>query len=93
MTLFHLPLCMHLPHPPTSHIPISSTTSIVDLESASLSLMWHLRAHFQEASQLSTANYPETIARVAIVNAPPFFYIIWNWLKASPTPTSSLSHT
>jgi len=81
MTLFHLPLCTHLPHS-TQPIPISSTTSIVDLESASLGLLWQLRSHFQEASRMSTDNYPETISRLAIVNAPSFFYIIWNWLKS-----------
>ena len=82
MTLFHLPLCTYLPRP-MDHIPISSTTSIVDLESVSLGLLWQLRSHFQEASQLSTDNYPETISRLAVVNAPSFFHIIWNWLKVS----------
>lgn len=82
VTLFHLPLCTYLPRP-TDHIPISSTTSIVDLGSVSLSLLWQLRSHFQEASEMSTENYPELISRLAVVNAPSFFYIIWNWLKVS----------
>lgn len=92
MTLFHLPLCTHLPHS-AQHIPISSTVSIVDMESASLGLLWQLRSHFQEASQMNTNNYPETISRLAIVNAPSFFYIIWSWLKVSRPKTIKIYST
>lgn len=80
MTRFILPLCSYLPHA-TSPTPISSTTSIIDLGDVSLSSLWQLRHHLQEASRLSTANYPETLHHVAIVNSPSFFPTIWKWIK------------
>ena len=80
MTRFTFPLCSHLPHA-TSPTPISSTTSIIDLGEVSLSSLWQLRHHLQEASSMSTANYPETIHHVAIVNSPSFFPTIWRWIK------------
>jgi hypothetical protein len=43
--------------------------------------MWSLRRHLQQASELATAHYPETIHTIAIVNAPAFFPTIWNWIK------------
>ncbi|KAF8968943.1 CRAL-TRIO domain-containing protein [Flammula alnicola] len=43
--------------------------------------MWRLRHHLQEASRLSTANYPETLHAIAIVNSPSFFPTIWSWIK------------
>ena len=80
MTRFTFPLCTHLPHV-TSPTPISSTTSIIDLGDVSLSSLWQLRHHLQEASSLSTANYPETLHHVAIVNSPSFFPTIWRWIR------------
>ncbi|KAF9555314.1 CRAL/TRIO domain-containing protein [Agrocybe pediades] len=80
MTRFTFPLCSHLPHS-TSPIPISSTTTIIDLDSVSFGSMWKLRHHLQEASRLSTANYPETLHHIAIINSPSFFPTIWNWVK------------
>ena len=80
MTRFTFPLCSHLPHA-TSPTPISSTTTVIDLGDVSLSSLWQLRHHLQEASKLSTANYPETLHHVAIVNSPSFFPVIWRWIK------------
>jgi CRAL/TRIO domain len=79
MTQFVMPLCAYLPHPtPTS---ISSVTTIIDLSGVSLSSMWTLRNHLQEASRLATANYPETLNTIAVVHSPPFFPTIWGWIK------------
>ncbi|KAF8158514.1 CRAL-TRIO domain-containing protein [Crassisporium funariophilum] len=80
MTRFLFPLLSHLPHS-SSPTPISSSMSIIDLEGASFSLMWKLRTILGEASKLSTANYPETIHGMAVVNAPSYFPTIWTWLK------------
>ncbi|KAG6819667.1 hypothetical protein H0H93_009747 [Arthromyces matolae] len=80
MVRFAFPLCSHLPHP-NSTTPITSTTTIIDLEHVSIGSMWHLRSHLAEASRLATANYPETLNTVAIVNSPPFFSTIWGWIK------------
>ncbi|KAF9523923.1 CRAL/TRIO domain-containing protein [Crepidotus variabilis] len=77
---FFLPLCTYLPHS-SEPTPISSSISIIDLGNASFSLLWKLRSHMQEASTLTTANYPETIHTIAVVNSPSFFPTIWNWIK------------
>jgi len=80
MARFCFPLCTALPHP-SSPTPISSTTSIIDLEGVSLASMWRLRNHLQEASRLATANYPETLGTIAVVNSPSFFPTVWGWIK------------
>jgi len=80
MVRFTFPLCSQLPHA-TFPIPVSSTTTIIDLENVSFTSMWRLRNHLQEASRMSTANYPETLHHIAIVNSPSFFPTIWNWIK------------
>lgn len=82
MTRFIFPLCSYLPHPTSPH-PISSVTTIIDLEHVSISTLWSLRSHLQESSILGTANYPETLASTIIVNSPTFFPTIWGWIKAS----------
>jgi hypothetical protein len=81
MTQFVMPLCTYLPHPTLT--PISSVTTIIDLKDVSLGSMWTLRNHLQEASRLATANYPETLNNIAVVNSPSFFPTIWGWIKVS----------
>ena len=79
MTRFVLPLCDHVPHePPTS---VSTVMTIIDLADVSLTAMWSLRSHLQQASTMATANYPETLDTIAIVNSPSFFPTVWNWVK------------
>ncbi|TCD62426.1 hypothetical protein EIP91_006908 [Steccherinum ochraceum] len=80
MTRFVLPMCTSLPHS-TAPTPISSVTTIIDLEQVSLMSMWGLRSHLQEASTLATANYPETLNTIAVVNSPSFFPTVWGWIK------------
>ncbi|KIP03736.1 hypothetical protein PHLGIDRAFT_110447 [Phlebiopsis gigantea 11061_1 CR5-6] len=80
MTRFVLPLCTYLPHS-TSPTPISSVTTIIDLENVSLGTLWNWRKHLQEASTLATANYPETLNTIAVVNSPSFFPTVWGWVK------------
>ncbi|OBZ71395.1 SEC14-like protein 2, partial [Grifola frondosa] len=72
---------LHPPPPPHSPHPISSVTTIIDLDSVSLTSLWSLRAHLQEASTLATANYPETLSTIAVVNSPAFFPTVWGWVK------------
>ncbi|KAK7676368.1 hypothetical protein QCA50_020672 [Cerrena zonata] len=80
MTRFVFQLCTTLPHP-TEPTPISCVTTIIDLEQVSLTAMWNLRSHLAEASTLATANYPETLNTIAVVNSPSFFPTIWGWIK------------
>ncbi|KAI0051084.1 CRAL/TRIO domain-containing protein [Auriscalpium vulgare] len=82
MSNFTLPLCSALPHAGALGGPISSVTSIIDLGSVSLGTMWGLRHHLQQASELATAHYPETLNTIAVVNAPAFFGTVWGWIKA-----------
>ena len=96
MSRFTLPFCSALPRspPPSSSAegsttplsqpslpPITATTSIIDLGGVSLGLMWSLRRHLQQASELATAHYPETLHTIAVVNAPAFFPVVWSWIK------------
>ncbi|KAJ7644376.1 CRAL/TRIO domain-containing protein [Roridomyces roridus] len=80
MTRFIFPLCTHLPHP-THPTPISCVVTIIDLQNISLGSMWSLRGHLAESAKLATANYPETLSTIAVVNAPAFFPTIWGWIK------------
>jgi len=80
MMRFSFALCTALPHP-SSPTPISSTTSIIDLEGVSLGFMWRFRNHLQESSKLATAYYPETLGTVIVVNSPSFFPTVWGWIK------------
>jgi len=80
MARFTHPLCSYLPHS-TSPTPICSTVSIIDFDNVSFKSLWNLRGHLQEASALATANYPETLHTIAVVNAPSFFPTVWGWVK------------
>ncbi|KAH9923583.1 CRAL/TRIO domain-containing protein [Amylocystis lapponica] len=80
MTCFILKLCSNLPRA-NAPTPVSSVTTIIDLEHVSIGTMWSLRGHLQEASTLATANYPETLATIAVVNSPSFFPTVWGWIK------------
>ncbi|THH23072.1 hypothetical protein EUX98_g8108 [Antrodiella citrinella] len=80
MVRFVFPLCTSLPHR-TAPTPVSCVTTIIDLEQVSLTSMWSLRHHLQEASTLATANYPETLNTIAVVNSPSFFPTVWGWIK------------
>ena len=73
-------LCSHLPHS-TSPTPICSVFTIIDFDNVSFKSLWSLRGHLQEASMLATANYPETLHAIAIVNSPSFFPTVWGWIK------------
>ncbi|KAH8979901.1 CRAL-TRIO domain-containing protein [Lactarius akahatsu] len=75
------PVTSSLPSP-TSQPPVTATTSIIDLGGVSLGMMWSLRRHLQQASELATAHYPETLHTIAVVNAPSFFPTVWSWIKA-----------
>ncbi|KDQ20994.1 hypothetical protein BOTBODRAFT_142375 [Botryobasidium botryosum FD-172 SS1] len=75
------PLCTIAPHEAGPSTPISSVCSIIDLDGVSFSHMWNLKTHLQQASELSTANYPETLDQTFVVNAPGFFSTIWGWIK------------
>lgn len=88
LTRFMFRLCSALPRP-IAPTPVSSCTTIIDLDAVSLNLLWNLRSHLQEASTLATANYPETLSTIAVVNSPSFFPTVWGWIKVRPPTTPS----
>ncbi|KAF8340268.1 CRAL-TRIO domain-containing protein [Cantharellus anzutake] len=68
----------------TSSLPpsqVSSVRTMVDLAGVSLSQLWNIRSHLQQASNLATANYPETLNSIFVLNAPGFFPTAWNWFQ------------
>lgn len=82
MTGLVFPLCSYLPHS-SAPTPVSSSTSIIDLQGVTIGNMWSLRNHLQQASTMATINYPETLNMIFIVNSPSFFPTIWGWIKVS----------
>ncbi|EPQ54685.1 CRAL/TRIO domain-containing protein [Gloeophyllum trabeum ATCC 11539] len=81
MTRFTTPLCTYLPHPGDPPVPIVAVNSIIDFADCSIGTLWSLRSHLQQASTMATANYPETLHTVAVVNAPSYFGTVWGWIK------------
>lgn len=78
---FALPLCSMVRDRPFPHTPVSQSSNIVDISNVSLRQFWNLKNHMQDASQLATAHYPETLDRIFIIGAPSFFPTVWGWIK------------
>lgn len=78
---FVLPLCSELPGRPFPETPVSQSSNIVDISNVGLRQFWNLKSHMQDASQLATAHYPETLDRIFIIGAPSFFPTVWSWIK------------
>ncbi|GAB7357013.1 hypothetical protein MBLNU459_g7841t1 [Dothideomycetes sp. NU459] len=78
---FVLPLCSQIPDRPYPETPVSQSSNIVDISNVGLKQFWNLKNHMQDASQLATAHYPETLDRIFIIGAPSFFPTVWGWIK------------
>ena len=81
LTGFALPLCSALPNRMYPETPVSQSSNIVDISNVGLKQFWNLKSHMQDASQLATAYYPETLDRIFIIGAPSFFPTVWGWIK------------
>ena len=81
LTGFATPFCTQLPDRLFPDVPITMSTNIVDISGVGLKQFWDLKNHMQAASQLATANYPETLDRIFIIGAPVFFSTVWGWIK------------
>lgn len=81
LTRFVQPLSTECTDRETPETPITLSTNIVDISHVSLRMFWNLKSHMQLASQLATAHYPETLDRIFIIGAPPFFSTVWAWIK------------
>ncbi|KAF4548350.1 CRAL/TRIO domain-containing protein 1 [Elsinoe fawcettii] len=78
---FALPLCSYIPDRKYPATPVSQSSNIVDISNVSLKQFWNLKSHMQDASQLATAYYPETLDRIFVIGAPSFFPTVWGWIK------------
>jgi hypothetical protein len=81
LTRFVLPLCSAIKDRPHPETPVSQSNNIVDISNVGLRQFWNLKSHMQDASQLATAYYPETLDRIFIIGAPSFFPTVWSWIK------------
>ncbi|KAG6334075.1 hypothetical protein ID866_5007 [Astraeus odoratus] len=60
---------------------IDGAFAIVDLKGFGLSQFWQVKSLVRDAFQVSQDYYPETMAKLAIVNAPSSFAFIWSFIK------------
>ncbi|KAL8725044.1 MAG: hypothetical protein Q9181_006561 [Wetmoreana brouardii] len=92
LTRFVMPLCSAVPTRPNPESPVDQSNNIVDISKVGLKQFWNLRSHMQDASQLATAHYPETLDRIFIIGAPSFFPTVWGWIKKwfDPITTSKI---
>ncbi|KAH7097806.1 CRAL/TRIO domain-containing protein [Auriculariales sp. MPI-PUGE-AT-0066] len=81
LTRFVMPLCSIAPDRANPQTPITQSNNIVDITGVGLRQFWNLRSHMQDASQLATAHYPETLDRIFVIGAPSFFPTVWSWIK------------
>lgn len=66
LTRFALPLCSGVPGRPFPETPVSQSNNIVDISGVGLKQFWNLKSHMQDASELATAHYPETLDRIFV---------------------------
>ena len=81
LTRFVMPLCSAIKDRPYAETPVTQSNNIVDISGVGLKQFWNLKGHMQDASQLATAHYPETLDRIFIIGAPSFFPTVWGWIK------------
>jgi hypothetical protein len=71
LTRFVLPFCSAMKDRPHIETPVSQSSNIVDISGVGLRQFWNLKNHMQDASQLATAHYPETLDRIFVSNPHP----------------------
>ncbi|OCH91865.1 CRAL/TRIO domain-containing protein, partial [Obba rivulosa] len=60
---------------------IDGTFVIVDLKGFGMSQFWQMKNFARDAFQVSQDYFPDTMAQLAIVNAPSTFTTIWSFIK------------
>jgi CRAL/TRIO domain len=63
---FVMPMSTALQDRDYASTPITQSNNIVDISGVGLKQFWNLRTHMQDASQLATAHYPETLDRIFV---------------------------
>ncbi|GAA93854.1 uncharacterized protein L969DRAFT_70208 [Mixia osmundae IAM 14324] len=60
---------------------VETSCTIMDLNNVGISQFWKVKNFVQEASQISQYNYPETMGKFYIINAPYLFTTVWSLVK------------
>merc|ERR1711939_553250 len=60
---------------------IETSCTIMDLKGVGISQFWKVKNYVQEASSISQNNYPETMGKFYIINAPWAFSTVWSLVK------------
>ncbi|GAA6060293.1 hypothetical protein JCM10212_002934 [Sporobolomyces blumeae] len=71
-----LPICSEL----AGHL-IETSCTIMDLKGVGMSQFWKVKNYVQEASAVSQNNYPESMGKFYIINAPWAFSTVWSLVK------------
>ncbi|GAA5829028.1 hypothetical protein JCM11251_004102 [Rhodosporidiobolus azoricus] len=71
-----LPICSEL----AGHL-IETSCTIMDLKGVGLSQFWKVKNYVQEASSISQNNYPESMGKFYVINAPWGFSTVWSLVK------------
>ncbi|TNY23336.1 putative SEC14-phosphatidylinositol/phosphatidylcholine transfer protein [Rhodotorula diobovata] len=71
-----LPICSEL----QGHV-VETSCTIMDLKGVGVSQFWKVKGYVQEASTISQNNYPESMGKFYIINAPWAFSTVWSLVK------------
>ncbi|KAM0749641.1 hypothetical protein T439DRAFT_314976 [Meredithblackwellia eburnea MCA 4105] len=71
-----LPICSDL----AGHL-IETSCTIMDLKNVGISQFWKVKNYVQEAAAISQNNYPESMGKFYIINAPWGFSTVWSLVK------------
>ncbi|CEQ39069.1 SPOSA6832_00547, partial [Sporobolomyces salmonicolor] len=71
-----LPICSEL-----KGSLIETSCTIMDLKGVGMSAFWKVKNYVQEASSISQNNYPESMGKFYIINAPWAFSTVWSLVK------------
>ena len=63
---FAFPLCSGIAKRPIPETPVSQSSNLVDISGVTPKQFWNIKKFLQDASQLATAHYPETLDRIFV---------------------------
>jgi len=72
-----LPVCSEV----AGHL-IETSCTIMDLKGVGISQFWKVKGFVQAAAAMSSNNYPETMGKFYVINAPWAFTTVWSFVKS-----------
>ncbi|BGP19021.1 hypothetical protein JCM10213_009269 [Rhodosporidiobolus nylandii] len=78
-----LPICSEL----TGHL-VETSCTIMDLKGVGLTSFYKVKDYVQEASSISQNNYPESMGKFYVINAPWGFSTVWSLVKGWLDPAT-----